>query len=141
MKNNNGKFSWSKLPKEAEKVLGDEFWDDFQTFFPKKGPNIDFIEMEEEAIIYMELPGVETIKDIRIKKIGSKIGISGYIPSHPFSEYEAILEERFTGSFERLLSPPFSFSANDVKARFQNGLLEIKLKKMTVEEHIDIHLE
>lgn len=141
MENKQGKFSWSKLPKEAEKVLGDDFWDDLRTFFPKKGPHIDFIEMKNEAIIYMELPGVETIKDIRIKKIGSKIAISGYIPNHTHLDAKTILEERFTGSFERILAPPFSFSTKEVKAKFQNGLLEIKLRKSHVEESIDLHLE
>ncbi|MBP2243220.1 HSP20 family protein [Cytobacillus eiseniae] len=142
MTGKSGKFSWSKLPEGAEDVLGQEFWNDFQQLFPKKGPLIDLYELPDEGIILVELPGLHSIQDIKIKQSGMNIIIIGTI-SELFSKRKGsiIINERYTGPFERKIPIPFSFTAKDVLAKYQNGLLEIKIKKVKSEEIIDICFE
>lgn len=142
MTRDTGKFSWSKLPEGAEDVLGKDFWNDIQQLFPKKGPLIDMYETENEGIILVEMPGVHSMNDIRIKQKGMNLVILGTIPVSPLKiNGKAIIKERFTGDFERQIPLPFSFIAKNVTAKYRNGILEIKVKKAVSEELIDVHFE
>ncbi|KQL21574.1 Hsp20/alpha crystallin family protein [Cytobacillus solani] len=142
MTRDTGKFSWSKLPEGAEDVLGKEFWNDIQQLFPKKGPLIDMYETEHEGIILVELPGLHSINDIKIKLKDMNLVILGNIPVFSLSSNgKATIKERFTGPFERQIPLPFSFMAKNVTAKYQNGLLVIRLEKVVSEQLIDVHFE
>lgn len=142
MTRDKGKFSWSKLPEGAEDVLGKEFWNDIQQLFPKKGPLIDVYETEHEGIILVELPGLHSINDIKIKLKDMNLVILGNIPVFSLSSNgKATIKERFTGPFERQIPLPFSFMAKNVTAKYQNGLLVIRLEKVVSEQLIDVHFE
>lgn len=142
MSNKSGKFSWSRLPEGAEEVLGSDFWNDFQQFFPKKGPHIDLYETSEEGIVFVELPGLESVDHFKITHRGTHLIIEGVIPDFLKTQTKSIImQERLTGPFKRELHIPFAFSTNDIHAKFRHGLLEIRLKKITNEQKIDINYE
>src|SRR5690606_15801695 len=111
-------------------------------FFPKKGPLIDLYETADGGIILVELPGLPAIHDIKMKQSGMNLILIGNIPSFvPEGNVKNSINERFTGPFERRIPIPFAFSAQDVTARYENGLLEIKLRKMMNENPIDVRFE
>jgi len=142
VKNNAGDFNWSKLPKGAEEVLGEDFWNDFRQFFPKKGPSLDLFETEKEGILYMELPGLQSIRDITIRQNGTHLIIFGYIPGHSTdSKGKALVQERFTGAFERQVPIPFLYASQQVSAKYRNGLLEIRLPKISMDRQIHVNFE
>ncbi|WP_163538700.1 Hsp20/alpha crystallin family protein [Gracilibacillus sp. YIM 98692] len=144
MKRNSGKFSWSKLPDEAKDVLGEEFWSDFQNLFPKNGPNVDLYETQTEGTLLLDLPGLHSIEDIDLKKNGTNLIITGNIPDltpKTKDKPKQIINERFTGPFERSIPIPFSFSTQHVSAKYMNGLLEIRLGKIRNEEQINVRFE
>jgi len=141
MENNPGKFSWAKLPKEAEDVLGEEFWHDFQQFFPKKGPSLDFFETESEGIIIMDLPGLQSINHIQIKQSGAHLIIIGTIPAFTSGHEKIIMKERFTGQFERRITPPFPFTKKEITAKYHSGILEIHIQKSVTEDEIEVQFD
>jgi HSP20 family protein len=76
-------------------------------------PLVDVIESDKDVTITAELPGVEK-KDIRFR-----------VPS----KKSAIIEVKGERSFYKELSLPASVKVKSAKAKFKNGVLEVRLEK------------
>ncbi len=92
-------------------------------------PSIDMYETDKDIVIKAELPGVEkdnielVVKDnfvhIRAERKEEK--------ENKTEKYHRI--ERFYGSMERVIPLPVDVKAEETKAEYKNGILEIRIPK------------
>ncbi|HRK61951.1 MAG TPA: Hsp20/alpha crystallin family protein [Candidatus Omnitrophota bacterium] len=111
--------------------------DDFQ----KKGyiesqqaPKTDFLEKDGAYYLLVDLPGVKK-NEINIEVKGQELLISGERKvEEEFKVSNLVKIERRYGNFERLYSVPEEFIADQISAKYENGVLQIKIpRKQTVE--------
>jgi len=92
-------------------------------------PPINLSEEGDELFVEAELPGLK-LEDLEIFVTGNnQLTIKG---ERKFSVPEKVVchrQERGFGTFVRTLSLPFPVDPNKVEARFENGVLGIKLAK------------
>ncbi|MFC3882181.1 Hsp20/alpha crystallin family protein [Bacillus songklensis] len=131
MKKQPSQLDWSSVHKKVEDILGDQFWKDIQKMMPARYPNCDLYETETTGVVVVELPGLQTAKDITIKLQGDHLIIEGTAPYvYPVEAKELKLKERFRGPFSRSIRLPFQYSEDQsISARYKNGLLEIEIPK------------
>ncbi|MBY8982185.1 MAG: Hsp20/alpha crystallin family protein [Candidatus Lokiarchaeota archaeon] len=90
-------------------------------------PLVEITEEEDQIILIAEMPGVIK-EDIEIKSTTQTLTIS-------------TKNKNFTGhSYYKEIDLPSAINSNYAKARYQNGILEIKLKKID-EKHTNIKID
>jgi HSP20 family protein len=92
-------------------------------------PPIEMFEKEDRFIVKAELPGME--KDqIDISMVGDTLTIKGERKAEKeVKQEDYYLSERSYGGFVRAISMPSAVDARDVKASYQDGILEITVPK------------
>jgi len=92
-------------------------------------PLVNVWSGENDAIVTAEMPGVDpTILDISV--IGDTLAISG--KNEPEDTNGGGIyhrQERNYGYFKRILQLPFHVDAEKVEARYEKGILQIKLPR------------
>ncbi len=93
-------------------------------------PAVDVIEKENEIIVKCDLPGVDK-NNVKIKVEEDSISIAGDVSKEKKEEGEDYyVEERFAGSFKRVIPLPAEVDPEKAQAKFENGVLEITLPKV-----------
>lgn len=126
------------LPAELEKLrrrMG-EFLNQGIDDFQKKGyadgqvgPKTDILEKDGSYYLLMDLPGIKK-SEINIEVKGQEILISGERKVEEEFKVSNLLKiERKYGNFERLYSVPDEFIADQISAKYENGVLQIKIPK------------
>jgi HSP20 family protein len=88
-------------------------------------PALDVFEKEGEMVIRLDLPGIEK-KDVKVKVLDDVLSIEGERKLEKKIEEENYLcQEAFYGTFTRRIALPNPVEEYEVKATFQNGVLEI----------------
>lgn len=92
-------------------------------------PAVDIYENNDFVVVKAELPGVEKDRiSVEVKEgILTLRGERGFDKELKEESYHRI--ERAYGSFQRSFSLPVSVDQEKVTARFQDGVLEVKLPK------------
>lgn len=94
-------------------------------------PRVDISENDNEFQIYAELPGVEK-KDVKVKIENGVLVLEGERRKNMEEKgwhYHRI--ERSFGNFMRSFTLPSNVDADQLKAHFQDGLLELDLPKVS----------
>lgn len=92
-------------------------------------PPINVWSSEDGAVVRTEIPGVEPEK-VDISLVNDTVTIRGSRHEETFEEeYSCTRKERRFGHFTRSLQLPFTVDGDGVKARFNDGILEIKLPR------------
>lgn len=142
MYGNSSQFNWKSLKNQADQVLGEDFWSDIAGLVPNHGPRIDVYQTSSEFVIVVELSGIKSPDEVKLKLNNTTLSIRGKISrGYPVTEDQIIQSERFFGQFERKISLPQTVSKDEVKAQYHNGLLEIRLAKLPDKEETDIDIE
>ncbi|GBB88704.1 hypothetical protein RclHR1_15270005 [Rhizophagus clarus] len=103
-------------------------------------PLMDVHETDNEFFVNAELPGLN--KDqINVDVRNNALVISGETKKdQKYEKGSTHIQERSYGSFTRSISLPPNVKTDDITAKFENGLLELKLpktaptgKKITIE--------
>ncbi|TYR80864.1 Hsp20/alpha crystallin family protein [Priestia megaterium] len=135
-------IDWGSLHDKVEDMLGSHFWNDLHHMLPKRFPNIDLYETDTEGIIIVEIAGLQSAKDVQIKLELNKLTIQGQIPYlYEIPQQQLKMSERHTGMFTRTIKLPFQYVENEIKAKYRNGLLEIKLLKQESNQEISIEFD
>lgn len=104
-------------------------------------PRVDMIDRDNDILVRAELPGVEK-KDLDVSMSDNMLTIHG--ATH-FEEKEARGEyqrgEIRHGEFHRTLSLPVEVDGEKVKAKFENGILELTLSKLETAKRRTIKVE
>ena len=94
-------------------------------------PHTDIFETDREIIVTAELAGVD-ISGIHVETDQRTLKISGIRSEKPNREEGSfLLAEIPSGYFERIFTLPSHIDAEAVTASYSDGLLQIRLKKMT----------
>lgn len=92
-------------------------------------PSIDLCESPDHIEIAAELPGMAE-KDISVTLEGQRLTISGNKKKEmEEKDKDYYLSERSFGAFSRTLPLDFEPDARDIDARFDKGVLTVKIKK------------
>ncbi|CAG8750636.1 4939_t:CDS:2, partial [Dentiscutata erythropus] len=92
-------------------------------------PSLDVHESEKEFIVNAELPGV-TKEQINLDVRENTLLISGETKKdEKYKEGNTHIQERQYGNFTRAITLPRSVKTSDITAKFENGILEVKLPK------------
>ncbi|HEX7056782.1 MAG TPA: Hsp20/alpha crystallin family protein [Bacilli bacterium] len=88
-------------------------------------PYADVLISGHDTIVLIDLPGVAK-EHVEVSFKGAAI----YIKGHSYARYPnatPIRTERVSGSFERVIPLPEAIGTNNISAKFDNGLLEIRI--------------
>lgn len=95
-------------------------------------PAMDLVEHDKEYEISAELPGIDE-KGVEIKLVGGMLTIKGEKrEEHEEKEKDYHLSERRYGAFQRSFSIPDGVDAEKIEAKFEKGVLTVKLPKSEV---------
>ncbi len=114
------------------------FFDDFPGFQQYAGdtfsPRIDISETEKNIIINAEIPGVSK-ENLKITLQDNILTIEGEKKKvNEEKDIEYYREERAFGKFKRSFTLPVEVDSDKVDAKFEDGVLEIKLVKYEPKE-------
>ncbi len=92
-------------------------------------PAMDLLESGDDFVLRADLPGISE-DDVTIELEDSTLTISGERKAEHDAEGDGYFRvERATGSFSRSLSLPKGVDAEAVSARFDRGVLEVRIPK------------
>ncbi|MBU8878542.1 Hsp20/alpha crystallin family protein [Bacillus sp. FJAT-29790] len=94
-------------------------------------PNIDIYMTDSEVIVLADLAGYAK-EDIQVSVSGNKLLLKGM--STPIVGGQPILQERNQGQFQRVIELPEPADTNQIRAKFQNGLLTLTYKRIYLQE-------
>jgi len=104
-------------------------------------PLIDVYETPEEVVVVAELPGVKK-EDIAISVVDSELEIRAEVKREEEVKEEAYFRrERYYKGFYRRIRLPTAVQAEKAKARYENGVLTIRLPKAAIEKRRRIEIE
>jgi HSP20 family protein len=92
-------------------------------------PRVDVREEEGKFTVQADLPGVDS-KDIHVTAEDGVLTIKGerkFEKKDSAGGYERL--ERFEGTFQRRFVLPDNVNADEIKARHNNGVLEVSIPK------------
>jgi HSP20 family protein len=92
-------------------------------------PAVDIYETADEVVLNAYLPGMSR-EDIHVEVLGDTIHISGESkPNLPEKDVTVHLAQGGFGQFDLRYTLPAEVKADQVKAVYRNGVLEIRLPK------------
>jgi HSP20 family protein len=91
-------------------------------------PQVEVVEQGGDLIIRADLPGMKE-EDVRVEARGDQLVLEGERKSEEEREEGGVWRsERSYGSFRRAIPLPEGIDLDDVSARFENGVLEVRMK-------------
>ncbi len=104
-------------------------------------PAVEMYETDNEIVVKAELPGVKK-ENIEVSIKDNVLQIKGEKKEEREEKTEALHRvERVYGKFERVLTLPAEVKAEQVKAEFKDGVLEIRLPKAEVSKERKIEIK
>ncbi|MFQ5809091.1 MAG: Hsp20/alpha crystallin family protein [Armatimonadota bacterium] len=92
-------------------------------------PNVDMYETDEEVVVKAEVPGM-TKDDLEVSVTEDAITISGETTAEEEAKEESYTRrERRYGKFTRRLPLPAAVRLDEAKAKFADGILEVRVPK------------
>jgi len=92
-------------------------------------PPVDIHEEANQFALHVDLPGVDP-KAVEVTAEQGVLTIRGKREDARSESREARRVERITGEFQRRFSLPDSADAQNIKAKFVNGVLEVAIPKV-----------
>ncbi|HEX32867.1 MAG TPA: Hsp20/alpha crystallin family protein [Candidatus Aenigmarchaeota archaeon] len=106
------------------------FKDDFFTFDESISPRTDVHDHEDKYIVTFELPGV-TKDDIDLNIYDNTIEVTA---KREVKDYAKNRYSKESLSYHKVVRLPEEIDADNVKATYKNGILEITVPKKTVKK-------
>ncbi|MEC1719771.1 Hsp20/alpha crystallin family protein [Schinkia azotoformans] len=99
-------------------------------------PPTDIYVTDGEVILILDIAGYMK-EEIQLSVSGTRLLIKGF--NNRVIPGELVQQERFHGEFERVIQLPEPAYPNQIKAKFNNGLLIVSYKRQFIhEEHVPI---
>lgn len=134
---------WKKLRSQADRTLGDQFWNDISGLIPTSQPRTDVYQTDDRLFVVIELPGCKADEAIKLSVHKNTLHIKGDLPcKYPVEEDDLLVSERFFGQFHRKIALPPGISGEGMKAQLRDGLLTIQfIRKKESDKVIDIAID
>lgn len=92
-------------------------------------PRVDVYEKDGELVMKFELPGVDK-KDVEVVREDDRLIVRAETAKQEEVNEEGYYRrERFQGRYERVLPLPVEVKDEEIKAKFENGILEVRAPK------------
>jgi HSP20 family protein len=92
-------------------------------------PAMDVVETDDHFVLRADLPGMSE-NDVKIELEDNVLTISGERKTEHEQRNEGYYRvERASGSFSRSLTLPEGVDANGIQAKFESGVLEVRIPK------------
>jgi HSP20 family protein len=95
-------------------------------------PPVDMSETADDLVLAVEIPGIRE-KEVSVSITGDLLSIKGERrweqDAKDGKENTVLHVERAYGQFERMIQLPFAVQADQVKATYRDGVLEVRLPK------------
>jgi len=116
-------------------------WKEAEMPFKGKVPSMDVIDQDENILVRAEVPGVEK-KDLDISVTEKTLTLKGKT-SHEEKEAKGDYYrcEISRGAFSRTVTLPHEVDADQAKASFKDGLLELTLPKVKKTSRHTVQIE
>lgn len=127
----------------------DDFWRSFDISFPEirlpiqefRNVAVDVAETKDEIVIRADLPGFSK-DEIKLKATEDAVYIEAVKKEERKEEGENYFrQERRLGAVKRVIPLPTPVIPEKAKARFENGVLEVRLPKVEPEETKEKEIE
>jgi len=127
----------------------DDFWRSFDISFPEirlppqpfRSIAVDVAETKDEVIVRADLPGFSK-DEIKVKATEEAVHIEAMKKEETKEEGESYFrQERRLGAVKRVIPLPVPVIPEKAKAKFENGVLEIRLPKAEPEETKEKEIE
>lgn len=106
-----------------------------------RAPSVDVVNREEEILVRAEVPGVEKDK-LQVSVTDNVLTIRGECSHEDKTEDgDYYRKEISRGMFSRSMTLPSDVDGSQAKATFRNGVLELKLPKITKSRRHTIDIE
>ena len=129
-------------PKNIEKMVEDLFEESFipsnwmrmpslkrMKALEEFSPTVDMYDKKDEIVVKAEVPGMKK-EDVKISVTDDILTIKGEMKKEEeVKKEDYYYSERSFGGFSRMLNLPAKVKADKIKAKFDNGLLEIHMPK------------
>lgn len=97
-------------------------------------PSVDLVKKEGELVLRADLPGIRP-EEVKIEVEGDVLTVSGeHREEKEEKEEHYVRRERRYGSFSRSMVLPKGVKADDVEARSEDGVLEVRIPLPQEEE-------
>ncbi|WP_286885657.1 Hsp20/alpha crystallin family protein [Aneurinibacillus sp. UBA3580] len=112
----------------------DRFFTAGWTAFDKQNFGISCVnvyETENEVVAVFDTPGLKKKEDVEIDVNNNVLSVSGSLDM--FNEIKGkqmYRQERFIGRFQRSVLLPSPVSAEEIRASYKNGMLEVHMPKI-----------
>lgn len=103
-------------------------------------PAIDMYELENALVIRVDLPGIDA-KDVKVAATEDTLTIQGERKQLKEKAENYHYHEVFYGTFVRRIGLPTGVKAEEIKATFKNGVLEVWVPKITMPQTKQIAVE
>ncbi|MCM3571396.1 Hsp20/alpha crystallin family protein [Neobacillus mesonae] len=121
----------ANLRKDFDRVFSD-FPFSFENERNMGGIRVDVHETDNEVVATCDIPGLEKKEDMNIDIENNMLMINGTIHrTNEAKEENMHRKERYVGSFHRSVPLPCPVSDEGVKATYKNGVLEVRMPKLT----------
>ncbi|MEG8947086.1 Hsp20/alpha crystallin family protein [Rosettibacter firmus] len=114
--------------KDVQEVKTQKSWDEALETECWIAPLVDIYETDNDFILNAYLPGVKK-ENLKIKLEDDHLVIMGRIDYDEAINRKYVLKETETGNFYRRFKISDSIDESKIDARFENGVLEVKLPK------------
>jgi HSP20 family protein len=105
-------------------------WGELTRPFEGRVPNVDVIDRDDEVIVRAEVPGIKK-EDLEVSVTDNSVTIKGETKHEEKEEKGNYYRcEISSGTFARTVALPDNVSSGDATAKFEDGVLELKLPKV-----------
>lgn len=113
-----GDFGTSSILPRFDESWGKQLW----------APQIDVFERDKQLIVHADLPGLRE-QDVRVNVDEGVLTISGQRTSDERTQGQDNVyhRERSFGSFQRSIALPNGTDSSQIRASFENGVLEVSV--------------
>lgn len=128
-----GPGGWSGAISEMQNLVGDvvgEVLEGVRGAAGRRFPRVDMVRRPDgDYLVMVDLPGVGR-DQVKVTTLGGELTVSGERPRPELDEGSEVLRtERGYGSFRRTLRLPPDIREEDVEARLEDGVLEVRLPR------------
>ncbi|MFV1957067.1 MAG: Hsp20/alpha crystallin family protein [bacterium] len=133
-------WSLRGLQDEMNRLFADLSGEDTGTGVAKLTPAVDLVDTKDDVIVKVELPGIKK-EDVDITLSDGLLTIKGEKKvENEEKEGSRYYFERRYGSFTRAIALPAKVKPDKIKAKFTDGVLEVKLPKAEEEKTREIKI-
>ncbi|MCC6049367.1 MAG: Hsp20/alpha crystallin family protein [Thermofilum sp.] len=133
----------ARMEREVEKMFRD-LWTRLSAEVPLKleawEPPADVIDAGEELVVYVDVPGFSK-ENIKVKVTEDYIEIVAQKSAEKTVTGTYLLRQRFRESLYKKIVLPVKVRPEQAKARLENGVLEIRVPKISVAKEVQVSVE